>query len=104
MNMPVPIIRLHDKLRELYGIRLQEVILYGSYARGTQTQQSDIDVAVVLDGNVKPGLEIDRMIDVVTDLNLEFDTLISVYPVSSVDYSSRQSPLLINLRREGIAA
>ena len=104
MIMPPPIIRLHDKLRELYGERLPGVILYGSYARGTQTQQSDIDVAVVLDGDVKPGLEIDRMIDVVTDLNLEYDTLISVYPVSASDYRSRQSPLLINLRREGIAA
>jgi len=104
MNMPEPIIRLQHKLRELYGVRLQGVILYGSYARGTQTQQSDIDVAVVLDGNVKPGLEIDRMIDVATDLNLEYDTLISVYPVSASDYRSRQSPLLINLRREGIAA
>jgi predicted nucleotidyltransferase len=104
MIIPPPIIRLQHKLRELYGERLRGVILYGSYARGTQTQQSDIDVAVVLDGDVKPGLEIDRMIDVVTDLNLEYDTLISVYPVSASDYHSRRSPLLINLRREGIAA
>ena len=96
--------KLRDELRELYGARLQGVILYGSYARGTQTQQSDIDVAVILDGVVKPGLEIDRMNNAVTDLNLEYDTLISVYPVSSSDYRSRRSPLLINLRREGIAA
>ena len=44
------------------------------------------------------------MIDTITDLNLEFASLISVVPVSEADYSNRHSPLLNNLRREGIAA
>jgi predicted nucleotidyltransferase len=104
MNIPEPVVKLRDELKRLYGARLRGVVLYGSYARGTHTAHSDIDVAVVLDGDVKPGREIDRMSDAVTDLNLEYSTLISVYPVSSSDYRSRRSPLLINLRKEGIAA
>ena len=104
MKIPVPVSELRSELERLYGSRLQQVILYGSYARGEATHDSDIDVAVVLDGDVKPGREIDRMMDVITDLNLAYSTLISVYPVSTKDFHSRNSPLLINLRKEGIAA
>lgn len=89
---------------KLYGDRLVDVILYGSYARGQATESSDIDIAVVLAGEVSPGKEIDRMIDIITDLNLRHCTLLSVYPVSEKDYNTRKSPLLINLRREGIVA
>jgi uncharacterized protein len=77
---------------------------FGSWARSEATSSSDIDVAVVPDGPVQPGLEIDRMIDLVHAVNLEFDTVVSVYPVSTHDYKTVRSPLLINIRREGIAA
>ena len=104
MKTPEPVLKLRSELERLYGKRLKQLVLYGSYARGTQTPESDIDVAVILEGEVRPGREIDRMIDTITDLNLEFASLISVVPVSEADYSNRHSPLLNNLRREGIAA
>jgi hypothetical protein len=59
---------------------------------------------VVLAGNVVPSREIDRMIDIITDINLEYGVLLSVYPVCENDYLNRNSPLLINIRREGIPA
>ena len=34
---------------ETHGIRLRAVFLYGSFARGTQHEHSDIDVALVAD-------------------------------------------------------
>jgi len=61
-------------------------------------------VAVVLADVVKPGREIDRMMDAVHGVNLAFDTLVSVYPVSERDYATLRSPLLINIRREGVTA
>ena len=91
-----------ERVRSLYGTRLKRVILYGSFARGDATDASDIDLAVVLGGEVNPVNEIDRMIDIVTDLNLEHNVLISIYPVSEGNYNSVNSPLLMNLRREGI--
>ena len=36
-------------LQKLYGPRLKGLVLYGSYARGEATADSDIDVAVILD-------------------------------------------------------
>ncbi|MFN3967254.1 MAG: nucleotidyltransferase domain-containing protein, partial [Endomicrobiia bacterium] len=37
-----------DRLRKLYGDNLSKVILYGSKARGDATDDSDIDILVVL--------------------------------------------------------
>ena len=91
-----------QKIQKLYGKKLKKIILYGSYARGEATEESDIDLLIVLEGNISPGQEIDRMIDIITDINLKYGVLISVYPISEEDYQKVNSPLLINVRREGI--
>ncbi len=90
-------------LIELYGDRLAGLILYGSYARQEATAESDVDVMVVLQGPISPGDEIFRMGDVKTTLNLKYDELISVVPVSADDYQHRESPLLEVIRQEGLA-
>ncbi|MBM3324420.1 MAG: nucleotidyltransferase domain-containing protein [Calditrichaeota bacterium] len=91
-----------QELEKLYGDRLKDIVLYGSWARGDATEDSDIDVLVLLRGKVIPGEEIDRMIDIITDINLKHGALLSVYPVSEDDYSTVNSPLLMNVRREGV--
>jgi predicted nucleotidyltransferase len=93
-----------EELENLYENRLKSIILYGSWARGEATEDSDIDVLIVLEGKVIPGKEIDRMIDILTEINLKHGVLISVYPISEDDYSTINSPLLINVRREGVPA
>jgi predicted nucleotidyltransferase len=92
------------ELENLYESRLKSIILYGSWARGDATEESDIDLLIVLEGKVIPGKEIDRMIDIITEINLKHGVLISIYPVSEEDYSTINSPLLINVRREGVPA
>jgi len=87
---------------KLYRNRLKAIILHGSWARDEATDDSDIDLVVVLSGEVDPCEEIDRMADIFTDLNLEHNVLIAVYPVSESDFDKVDSPLLINIRKEGI--
>ena len=91
------------EIEKLYGKRLKDTILYGSWARGEATEGSDIDVLIVLEGKVTPGKEIDRIIDVITEINLKYGVLISVYPVSEEDFPTVNSPLLMNARREGVS-
>lgn len=91
-----------ERLERLYKERLVSVILYGSYARGEALKDSDIDLVVVLKGGVRPGREIDYMLDVVTDLNLKYNTLISICPVSENAFKTVKSPLILNVRQEGI--
>ena len=90
------------RIEKIYGKRLKKVLLYGSWARNIATKDSDIDLVVVLEGKIQAGKEIDRMIDIITDINLEYMVLISVYPVSEKDYLTVKSPLLMNVRKEGL--
>ena len=91
-----------EEIEALYGKRLKNIILYGSCARDEDTEDSDIDMVVVLEGDIIPGKEIDLMIDLVTKINLKHKVLISVYPVSEIDYLNLNSPLLMNVRKEGV--
>ena len=91
------------RLEKLYGQDLKSIILYGSWARNEAADDSDVDLTVVLKGNISPGREIDRMIEIITDINLRYKTLIAVYPVSEENYLAVKSPLLLNIHREGIS-
>jgi predicted nucleotidyltransferase len=93
-----------QEIIKVYGRSLKKIILYGSWARGQATSESDIDILLVLEGKIVPGKEIDRIIDIVSNINLKYGVLISVYPVSERKYLKTDSPLLLNIRREGIPA
>jgi predicted nucleotidyltransferase len=90
-------------LQSLYGERLARVVLFGSQARGEATDNSDIDVMVVLKGDVSPSLEIARTIDDVADISLANDVVLSCIFMPESRYDLEQSPLLLNVRREGLA-
>ena len=90
-------------LKNLYGERLEKLVLFGSFARHEETQDSDVDVLIVLKGSdVSPGDEIWRMGDAEIELLLKYDELISVIPMSIYDFLYRDSPLLRNIRQDGI--
>ncbi|MDI6801844.1 MAG: nucleotidyltransferase domain-containing protein [Thermodesulfovibrionales bacterium] len=91
------------QLLSIYGERFSKLVLYGSYARAEAWEGSDIDVAVALKDDVLPAKEIDRLIDIITDINLEYNVLISVYPVSEKSLQIGKSPLLLNIKREGVS-
>jgi predicted nucleotidyltransferase len=104
MNIQTIIDEFKKEIKKIYGNQLDKIILYGSWANGTATNDSDIDLMVVLKGKISPGREIDRMIDCITDLNLKYDILLSVVPVSDEIYANIDSPLMLNVKKEGIAA
>ncbi len=93
---------LKEDLSRLYGERLRGVYLYGSYSRGDFSEGSDVDVAVVLRGPVEVAKEIDRIGGVASELSLRYGVTLSILPIPEDWWRKRQSPLLINLRREGI--
>ena len=94
---------LREALGRLYGDRLAGLFLYGSYARGTAHADSDVDVLVVLHGEVKAGREISRVSAVVSDICLRHDLLIAMAPVSRETLDTRNDPFLANVREERVA-
>src|SRR5206468_3861712 len=93
---------LRQSLETIYGERLEQVILFGSQARGDAQFGSDIDVLIVLSGEVRPGEEIHRTGGGVSQISLKYDVVISCLFMPSERYSHEQSPLLRNVRREGV--
>ncbi len=85
-----------------YGNRLKYVILYGSYARGTFTRESDIDIMVVLNDMPSAYAEIDVLTDLKTDLMLDNEIFISTNPTSTQQFENDNQLFYRNVRKEGI--
>lgn len=102
-NLKPVIETLTGNLREIYGWYLQSIILYGSYARGTQTEESDIDIALLLHPGYTWEMH-DRMMDILVDLELEYGIVLSVVTVDTDDYNNWSSnmPFYRNIKKEGI--
>ncbi len=96
--------RLKSELQAIYTDRLVSIILFGSQARGDAQPGSDIDVLVVLRGSVNPATEIGKVGPATAALSLANDVVISCVFISEERFATEQSPLLINVRREGVAA
>jgi predicted nucleotidyltransferase len=93
---------LHRRLEGTYGDRFVKLVLFGSHARGDADPESDIDVLVVLRDEVEAAAEIERTIGDVVDLSSDYDTLVGCVFVSQDEYQQRNSPFLLNVRREGV--
>ncbi|MEM3086317.1 MAG: nucleotidyltransferase domain-containing protein [Halobacteria archaeon] len=98
----VAVAEFQREVRALYGPRLVRVILYGSRARGDAEEGSDIDLMVVLKDAVNVWSELDRMNPISSRLSLEHNVVITTIPIEEREYQERRSPLLLNVRREGV--
>lgn len=94
---------LKDGLKKRYGSKLKSMMLFGSYARGDQRDDSDIDIAIILEDFSHACAEIERTGDIVSSLSLKFDTLISLVPIKENDWHKRKTALISNIKRDGIA-
>jgi predicted nucleotidyltransferase len=95
--------QLRSHFEQLYDSRLVTMVLYGSQARGDARPDSDIDVLVVLKGQVNPGEEIKKTSHIRADLSLQNDEVISCLFMDEQPFTHYNGPLLRNIRKEGIA-
>jgi predicted nucleotidyltransferase len=91
------------RLQDAFGDRLKGVVIYGSEARGEATEDSDIDVMVLLDGPADLWEDIRQGIDATYDLTLALGISIHPDPVDAAEYEKGAFALYRNAKKEGIA-
>ena len=93
----------HGGLAALYGERLKGVCLFGSYARGQAVEDSDIDVAVILEGPVHGWTEGKRTIGLVSGLCLRENCTIVSFFLSEEEHRTAPYAIHRSIVRDGVA-
>jgi len=88
-------------IEKIYGKQLKGIILFGSYARGDFTEGSDIDIIVLLEDMGDPVAEKEKFFDAIWQLDLKYDTVISVLPFDENQFKTRRLPVILNAKKEG---
>ena len=99
------LLELEEKLQRVYGNKLKAVILYGSVARGTATEESDIDIMVLVDGTAQELRTFeDQLSDVSTDISIKYFKVFSIIDISYQEYMRwvNTSPFYRNVSKEGV--
>ena len=71
-------------VRKLLGDNLVEIILFGSVARGEQSEESDVDILVVVRNN--PWKAQKKLADLVVDYLLEYGIYVSPKAISLEEF------------------
>lgn len=94
--------RFRAAVTEIYGDRLERVVLFGSRARGDAQEDSDYDVAVFLRHMDDRMAEMNRLAYLSTAILDETGELISAVPYRAATYNDPRMPLMYAIRTEGI--
>lgn len=93
--------RFRAAVADIYGDRLERVVLFGSRARGDAQPDSDYDIAVFLRDMPDRWAELDRLAKLRVDFIDATGAFIDAVPYPATAYSER-SPLMHDIRREGV--
>lgn len=97
--------QMADIYYSVYGSQIVRILLYGSYARGDNQADSDIDIVAIVHGE-RSHLQKDlkKIWDKSSDLELEYGTIISptVIPFDEYEKYKNDLPYYRNIENEGV--
>ena len=88
-------------LTELYGDRIERVVLYGSRARGDAGPDSDYDVAVFLKGPTDTWEELKHIVEIEEAIFDAIGAEINTIPLAAESWVKR-TPLMHEIRKDGM--
>ena len=94
---------LIEGLKNIFKDRLFSIILYGSVARGDDTEESDVDIAILLKDVKNQPLQ-DKLIDFTLDLDLKYDKVFSIIDIDYDDFVKWEDvlPFYKNVKKDGV--
>jgi predicted nucleotidyltransferase len=95
------LVRFREALTEIYGDRVERIVLFGSRARGDARPDSDYDIAVFLRGMDNRFQELDRLAHISTDLIDATGEVVNALAYGAEAYNE-QTPLMREIRLEGV--
>ncbi|MEA5419319.1 nucleotidyltransferase domain-containing protein [Spirulina sp. CCNP1310] len=101
-NLSLVLEQVTGALVDHYQDRIESIILYGSQARGDAGDYSDIDLLIILKTLDHPYDEIDQTTDLMSQVCLDYDVVISWYFISLERFNAQDSPFMFNVKKEGI--
>jgi len=107
MNGPVKNILslIETEAKRIFGNKLVEIILFGSYARDAWEPDSDLDIMLLIDEDEENIRKFeDRFTDISFKISLERDIVPSIILKSQRQFSNYKDvlPFYISVRNEGI--
>lgn len=97
-NIDITIAKYLDLIKEKFA-DIEAVYLFGSYAKGKSTDDSDIDIALIfknLDDSKRFDIQVQLML-----LAAQIDSRIEPHPISHEDFNSG-NPFVVEIKKTGI--
>lgn len=90
-------------LQKIFHENIREIILYGSVARNEETAESDIDIAIILMGDMDETTK-NEFINWSADMDLRYDRIFSIIDIQKerIEKWGRVLPFYKNVQKEGI--
>ena len=94
---------LVDGILSLIRDQVVSIILFGSVARGTNTPESDVDIALILRGKMNAETE-SRLSAFIADIGLKHNKLFSIVDIEEEFFLAWKDviPFYANVEREGV--
>lgn len=90
------------RLKQAYGERLVDVVLFGSWVRGQAHEESDVDLLVLLDDVVDRPREKTRIVDALFDLEADSRRAIQAFPIAQRNARAGGGPFVASALEEGV--
>ena len=106
MKIKELLLKIQYELKKIFGDKLKDTILYGSYARLENTEDSDIDIIALIDEDDEELRKHENNItEIMVDLSLEYELVVSIHSQSYDIYEEHSNilPYFINIKNEGVS-
>jgi predicted nucleotidyltransferase len=95
---------IRERVNGFVGRRLRGLYVFGSKARGDYDSESDVDLAILIDGLDRETKR--KIIDLVADVEIKYFVVISSLVLSWKDFTDlkkRERRIAFDIEREGIS-